>query len=140
LASLRAKGTLHPSRTELFNKVLSLSGFLVLLIGGWIALCYIRATLERRSASLTRPVEAAMGNVATQPRSEQPINLVYAAQADQRYYHRPNHVPGQGDRNALSEDAARRLGLRPCPICMRGQIVPQSPAKTDRLGASESPK
>ena len=140
MASLRAKGRLHPSKSELINKVLSLGGFLVLMVGGWVALCYIRSTLERRSAGMTRPVEASMTNVVPQPRPEQPINLVYAAQMDQRYYHRPNHVPGQGERNALSEDAARRLGLRPCPICLRGEIVPQSPAKNDRLGASESPK
>ena len=81
-----------------------------------------------------------MSNVAAQPQVQQPVNLVYAAQSDQRYYHRPNHVPGQGERSALSEEAARRLGLKPCPICIRVESVPQSPTKNDRRGASESPK
>jgi hypothetical protein len=139
LASLRAKGRLHPTKSEVVNKVLSLSAFLVLMIGGWLTLCYIKSNLERRSPILTRPVEAAMASVAVHPQPETRVHLVYAAPADQRYYHRPNHVPGAGERTALSEDAALRLGLRPCPICMRVETT-QSPAKNDRRGASESPK
>jgi len=75
-----------------------------------------------------------------QSQAQPSVNLVYSAASDNVYFHRPNHLPEKGERNALGEDAARRLGLKPCPICIRREMRPQSPAEIERRGASESPK
>src|SRR5260370_34068220 len=110
------------------------------MAAGWLALCYVRSSLERRSNSSPNPSEAAMAQVPIQPRVQAPVKLVYAAPEDKVYYHSPNHVPGKGARSALSEEAARRLGLSPCPICISRESPAQSPAEIERRGASESAK
>jgi hypothetical protein len=140
LASLRAKSRLHSGKSESVNKILSLSGFLILMVVGWIALCYVRSSLGSRSNSTTEPTEAAAAQLPLQPQEQPLVKLVYSGPADKIYYHNATHVPGNGGRSALSEEAARRLGLRPCPICIRRQGIRQSPAELERRGASESPK
>jgi len=139
LASLRAKRRLYGSPVEVLNKILSLTGFVILMAAGWIGLCYIKAILEKRPPGSARSGEAAMAQVSVQPQVQPAVSLVYAARADTVYYHKPNHVTGNGERSALSEEAARHLGLKPCPICLRGE-APQSQAEIERRGASESPK
>jgi hypothetical protein len=142
LPSLRARSRLQPGSSELINKVLSLSAFLVLMVAGWLALCYIRLGLEKRSTSSPATTQADTTQVLIQPQAtiQAPVKLVYSAAEDKVYYHNPNHILSKDERTALSEEAARHLGLRPCPICIRQNNHTQSPATVERRGASESAK
>ena len=140
MASLRARSRLHAGSLEVINKVLSLSGFLILMAAGWVALCYVRSSLERRSSNSAHTTEAGVAQAPIQPQIQPSVRLVYSAPDDKVYYHNPNHVPGKGERSALSEEAARSLGLRPCPVCIHREIQSQSPTGIERRGASESPK
>ena len=141
MASLRARSRLHPGPIEIINKVLSLSAFLVLMAAGWLALCYIKLGIESRSVSSPPASEAAAAQLPIQekPAVQAPVKLVYSGAEDKVYYHNPNHIlPSNDERPARSEEAARHLGLRPCPICIRQGGRSQSPVTIERRGASES--
>jgi hypothetical protein len=47
-----------------------------------------------------------------------PIKLVYSCDNDRKYYHTSNHLPTRSARVALSEDAAIKRSLKPCPVCI----------------------
>lgn len=89
------------------------------MAAAWLAICYIRAGQDGPFNSSARPTESATAPISIRPQLQAPVKLVYAAPEDKTYYHNPNHLPAVSERSALSEDAARRLGLRPCPICIR---------------------
>jgi hypothetical protein len=82
LASLRVRSRLNPGPIEVINKVLSLSGFLVLMFAGWLALCYIRLGLEKRFSSTPPTSQAATVQLPIQPQIQAPVKLVYAASQD----------------------------------------------------------
>lgn len=144
MASPRARSRLDVGSFEVLNKILSLTAFLILMAAGWVALCYVKSTIERRPRSEARAIsqantsQAALIQASGQP-WVQPVPLVYAASVDKVYFHNANHVPASGDRSALSEEAARRMGLKPCPVCLRVRPS-QSLGAIDRRGASESAK
>src|SRR5262249_53374959 len=90
LASLRAKGRLQANPYEAVSKALSLSGFVILMAVGWIALCYIRSNLERHPNNPTRASEASMIQEPAQSQVQPAVSLVYSAASDKIYYHRPS--------------------------------------------------
>jgi len=141
LASLRARSRIYYSPVETVNKVLSLSGFLLLMTAGWFLLCYVRTSIHPRSSESPYTREAAVGLPSIQAQAQSPLSLVFSDPQDKVYYHNPSHILRKVERTALSEEAARRLGLAPCPICIgRGRRSAQSPTETERRGASESAK
>jgi hypothetical protein len=107
---------------------MSVAVLITLLSAGWVALSFLRSELGRRpSLSGTElkarddlsvsnsGAEAAANNVSTGKASI----LVYSALGDSDFYHSSSHLPAKAERTALSEEAARSRGLKPCPVCFR---------------------
>lgn len=119
----------HRNPSSLLNKLFSLLTFLAIFCIGWVALSYLRLEL----GGLDRPENqaVAIGSALTAPRQAEPVanpapakaepTLVYSTASDTVNFHTATHVPSNLARTALSEDAARARGLKPCAICMRKQ-------------------
>jgi hypothetical protein len=127
VASLQARASLrsaHPL-SLLANKLVSLTLFIALLCGGFVALNYLRTEMQGRtphSEKASVPLASVTETSAHQPAvvqklSAAPTRLVYSCPSDSSYYHALTHLQ-HCKRTALSEDAALARGLKRCPICL----------------------
>jgi hypothetical protein len=129
LASLQARSSIRrPGVLPLINRLMSVAVLVTLLSAGWVALSFLRAEMGRRpsfSGGEVKPREelsisnssAESATGASSP-SKASI-LVYSAAGDGDFYHNSSHLPARAERTALSEEAARSRGLKPCPVCLR---------------------
>jgi hypothetical protein len=123
---LATLGSRSPSRSrllELISRTLSLVAFVMLLGAGWVLLSYLKSGLptgasKSAGVDLPRQVVAAPTAVEVSQVVAAPL-LVYAVTGDTTYYHSSGHLPSQRRRSALTEQAAQKRGLKPCPICLR---------------------
>lgn len=112
----------------LFGRFISIIVFTFILCAGWAALSYVKNGVVPKKTALSSaakpPATAATINapvtangLATSPdtqlQSRQP-RLVYSCSTDKEYYHALKHLANQRTRIALSEDAAKERGLKPC--------------------------
>ncbi len=133
MAGLQARSPLRSTHPLLIiNKLVSLTAFTVLLVAGWVAVCYLKAemtgTADNQAAekpSVITTADAATTAVQVKKlegpevkRLSAPVRLVYSCAGDGEFYHNSTHLPSSCDRSALSEEAAIRRGLKPCKICM----------------------
>jgi ABC-type nickel/cobalt efflux system permease component RcnA len=129
VASLQARSPLRSAHPlVVLNKLISLIAFIVLLGAGWVVLSYLRTEMSNRSnPSANDQAATTQAAVAAQPSSKDsaevkrlatPVKLVYSCSNDREHYHISTHLPSNSERSALSEEAAVRRGLKPCPICM----------------------
>jgi hypothetical protein len=128
VASLHAPAY-HRNPGSLLNRLFSLLTFLAIFTIGWVALSYLKSEL----AGIDRPDNHASGTgtAVTAPQQKEPVGsptpsktepvLVYSTAADGVNFHTATHLPSNLERTALSEEAARARGLKPCAICMRKQ-------------------
>ncbi|MGH9763063.1 MAG: hypothetical protein ACREDR_41565 [Blastocatellia bacterium] len=121
MASLRAKSRLPSSRIiTVAGRIVSLFLFVALFVAGLIGLSYVRSVIASRSQKANvstmdlRPVV-----ISSPPYATSQFKLVYSTEGDAKYYHTAAHSPSRSSRSALSEQAARERGLKPCPICFR---------------------
>jgi hypothetical protein len=122
LANLGAQSSERSSFLGSINRAISLVLFGLLLGVGWIALSYLKSGLHdhlqkspaeqiiQNSNATALPVEVTNATTGV---------LVYAVLGDSSYYHTSGHLPSLRRRSAMSEEAARKRGLRPCPVCIR---------------------
>ncbi len=111
-----------------FGRLISIVVFTFILCAGWVVLSYVKnGVVPKKSATYPAvnqppttsnsktPVTANALATApdTQPVSKQP-RLVYSSSVDKEYYHALKHLSNQLTRVALSEDAAKERGLKPC--------------------------
>jgi hypothetical protein len=131
VASLQARSALRSTHPLLvFYKLISIAASILLLVAGWVALCFIKDQFtgretppqqQRAAAPLTRTGSAAGPNDAGQAqvkRLSKPVKLVYSCATDHEFYHTSTHIPRQCERTALSEEAASERNLKPCKTCM----------------------
>ena len=112
----------------LFSRFLSIVVFTAILCAGWAVLSYVKngvapkktplipsANQSAPTSNITTPVKANALAVSAEPKpsSKQP-RLVYSSSTDKEYYHALKHLSNQLTRIALSEDAAKERGLKPC--------------------------
>jgi hypothetical protein len=105
---------------------MSVAVLMTLLSAGWVALSFLRSELGRRSSGteVKAREELSISASSAEPAVEgvsagKTSILVYSASGDGDFYHSSSHLPARSERTALSEDAARTRGLKPCPICLR---------------------
>lgn len=132
MASLQARSALRGTHPLLvFYKFISIAASILLLVAGWVALCFIKGQLaggeaprqQQRSAvspliqtgSAAKSPDAAQAQVK---RLSKPIKLVYSCATDHEFYHTSTHIPRACERTALSEEAAFERNLKPCKTCM----------------------
>jgi hypothetical protein len=110
------------------NKLISLIAFLVLLGAGWVALSYLRTEMSdsiRVTSADAQPAPATAPSVKPGETSgvqmntlAAPSRLVYSCPAESDYYHTASHMTTRCKRQAVSEEAALRRGLKPCNVCI----------------------
>jgi len=120
LASLRAESSPRSRVLEFTHRAMSLVLFGLLMGTGWVGLSYLKSEVHGG------PPKGADRVTRNTPAPATPIeintavpSLVYAVPGDAAYYHTSGHLSSLRRRNAMSEDAALKKGLKPCPICMR---------------------
>lgn len=128
MASLQARTPLRNTHPLLIiNKFLSFTIFFAILVAGWLGLSYLRTEISSPRTSdrtlAAPPVENRDKAVraAKSPevrRLSVPVKLVYSCGKDRKHYHTSNHLPQPCERVALSEEAALKRSLKPCPVCM----------------------
>lgn len=129
MASLQARSSIRRfGFLPLVNRLMSVAVLITLLSAGWVALSFLRSELGRRP-SLSGTEVKAREDLSLSASSAEPAPegvsagktsiLVYSASGDSDFYHSSSHLPARSERTALSEDAARTRGLKPCPICLR---------------------
>ncbi|HEY6330886.1 MAG TPA: hypothetical protein VI756_16260 [Blastocatellia bacterium] len=120
MATLGAQTSIRGHFLQLVNTGVSLVLFTLLLCVGWIALSYLKS---RPSIHTQRSVaEPILRNASVAPDETQAAPLavlVYQVSGDNTYYHTSAHLVSPKPRTAMSEQAASKRGLKPCPICMR---------------------
>jgi hypothetical protein len=131
VASLQARSPLRSAHPLFFiNKLISLIAFALLLGGGWVAVCYLKAELTDRwrvpGDSQKAPASAVTGaSAASNPApagaqaASAPVRLVYSCAGEDQHYHTSTHLPARCERSALGEEAAFQRGLKPCPVCIK---------------------
>jgi hypothetical protein len=90
-----------------------------------MALSYLKTEMPNRrsdSASAAAPAETTDKAVRLDRAPEvkklsTPVKLVYSCDKDRAYYHTSNHIQ-RCERVAMSEEAALKRDLKPCPVCM----------------------
>ncbi len=115
----------------IFYKLISIAASILLLVAGWVVLCFVKnrvadpAAPRQQTRSAVVPNPAAVSAVGlSEPgqaqvrRLSKPVKLVYSCSADREYYHTSTHIPRQCERTALSADAAFERNLKPCKTCM----------------------
>ena len=124
MASLQAKSSLRSAHPLFFaNKVVSLTGFILLLGAGWIALSYIKNDVFDRwrfASGNDAPVasQKVEDSAVSEMKSLAPTaRIVYYCAADRDYYHASTHLPTHCERIVLSEEAALGRGLKRCKHC-----------------------
>lgn len=127
MASLQARSPLRSAHPLFFfNKVVSLTAFLVLLCVGWVVVSFLKSDAFDRwrsgpsgnvsaSKSATGPVRET-GSPEVKPLIA-PVRLVYSCADDKDYYHASTHLPARCERTAFSEEAAGQRGLKSCRVC-----------------------
>lgn len=132
MASLQARSALRSTHPILvLYKLISIAASILLLVAGWVALCYVKDQLtgsearqeQQRAAIAPQPqrASAAGSNESARGRVRQlsrPVKLVYSCATDREFYHTSTHLPGQCERTALSEEAAFERNLKPCKTCI----------------------
>ncbi|MEW6212470.1 MAG: hypothetical protein AB1631_29360 [Acidobacteriota bacterium] len=121
MASLQARTPLRNTHPLLIiNKFLSLTVFFALLIAGWVGLSYLKTEMSGPRA-VDRPLAAPPAETRKPEvrKLSNPVKLVYSCDKDRKHYHASNHLPPSCERVALSEEAALKRSLKPCPVCMR---------------------
>ena len=107
---------------------MSFAVLITLLSAGWMALSFLRSEFTGRpsgsGAESKSRQEAPVSTSSVEPVAEsqgaaRPSILVYFAASDAVYYHNSTHLHALTGRTALSEQAARSRGLKPCPVCWR---------------------
>ena len=124
MASLQARSPLRSAHPLflLFNKFVSVTLFVTLLVAGWIGLNYLRAELQSQplkqapAASSAAPIVPASNQMAVSQKAP-PARLVYVCQTDSSLFHASTHLE-RCKRTALSEDAALARGLKRCQVCL----------------------
>jgi hypothetical protein len=123
LATLGAQTSVRGHFVQLINTGVSLVLFALLLCVGWIALSYLKSRVGARVSSHTQRIQAEPilrnASVAPEETPAAPPVLVYQNSGDNTYYHTSAHLASPKPRTAMSEQTARKRGLKPCPICMR---------------------
>lgn len=128
MASLQARSSLRSAHPLFyFNKLVTLTAFIILLGAGWVAVSYLKneiVTRNRATSESKAPAPQSMATARTEAvaspetkRLANPVRLVYACNADKENYHLAAHLPTRSDRVAFSEEAALRRGLKRCHIC-----------------------
>ena len=124
MASLQARSPLRSAQPLMFfNKLVSVTAFGILLIGGCLLLCYLKfgpanhwqtGTKDSMNGSNLSvvPAQTDKSSEAAAPR-----RLVYSCSQDNQYFHSSSHLPRDCRRTALTEDSALQRGLKPCSIC-----------------------
>ena len=127
MASLQARSPLRSAHPlVVFNKLVSLSAFIVLLGAGWLVVSFLKSESFDRwrtgssesvsaSKSATLPVRDT-GSAEARPVMT-PVRLVYSCADDKDYYHASTHLPVRCERTALSEEAAGQRGMKRCKVC-----------------------
>lgn len=132
MASLQARSALRSTQPLLiFYKLISIAASILLLVAGWVVLCFVKnefagreAPRQARPAAVTQP-EAGSAVRLNEPgqvqvrRLSKPVKLVYSCTTDREYYHTSTHIPRQCERTALSADAAFERNLKPCSVCIK---------------------
>lgn len=122
MASLQARTPLRNTHPLLIiNKFLSLTVFFALLIAGWVGLSYLKTEMSS-PRNIDRPLAASPAETKAKPevrKLSSPVKLVYSCDKDRKHYHASSHLPQSCERVALSEEAALKRSLKPCPVCMR---------------------
>lgn len=129
MASLQARTPLRNTHPLLIiNKFLSFTIFFALLVAGWLGLSYLKAGMGDTGNVTDRPLAAPPAESRDKAvradkspevrRLSIPVKLVYSCDKDRKHYHSSNHLPQHCERVALSEEAALKRSLKPCPVCM----------------------
>ncbi|HEY7543593.1 MAG TPA: hypothetical protein VID27_01865 [Blastocatellia bacterium] len=125
MASLQARTPLRNTNPLLIiNKFLSFTIFFALLVAGWLGLSYLKAEMSDPGKMTDRSIAAPPAEARDKTKSPEvrrlstPVKLVYSCDKDRRYYHTSNHLPQHCEGVALSEEAALKRSLKPCPVCM----------------------
>lgn len=119
LARVRADDSFRgKTGSTAFRRSVSSITFIILLAAGWVGLSYVRTIMAQKVDSPMQRDLKVSGAPSAISDSTQQV-LVYAASNDTQYYHTAAHLPSHSERSALSEQAARERGLKPCPICQR---------------------
>jgi hypothetical protein len=115
----------------LFGRLISIIVFTFILCAGWAVLSYVKNGVVPKKTSTypavnqptnpsTYQAPVTAHALATSANTQTPLKqprLVYSCSVDKEYYHALKHVSNQQTRIALSEDAAKERGLKPC-ICI----------------------
>ena len=127
MASLQARSQLRSAHPLfVFNKLVSLTAFTLLLGAGWLVVSFLKSDSFDRwrtgssdsvsvSKSATLPVRDT-GSAEAKPVMT-PVRLVYSCADDKDYYHASTHLPARCERTALSEQAAGKRGMKRCQVC-----------------------
>ena len=132
MASLQARSALRSTHPVLIlYKLISIAASILLIVAGWVAVCYVKNHLtgseashqQQRSAVASQPQRGSAAGPAESGRGQvrqlsRPVRLVYSCATDREFYHTSTHLPGQCERTALSEEAAFERNLKPCKTCM----------------------
>lgn len=111
-----------------FGRLLSIIFFTAILCFGWAVLSYVKnGTMVKKSPLNASPKQnvignsdssakgSAMGISGTSMPTDKSSRLVYSSSSDKVYFHSIKHLSEQSSRIALSEEAAKARGLKPCP-------------------------
>ena len=118
MATLGAQNHVRSSFLEFVNTAVSVVLLCLLLGAGWIALSYLKSGLHGHFQKTRAEAAVQDASVAPLEAPAAPV-LVYELSGDNSYYHTSGHLASITGRSAISEDAAKKRGLKPCPICMR---------------------
>lgn len=101
---------------------------MVILGTGWVVVSYIKGEIthsgnqDSASASGADPQENTLridqNRMPEVKRLSAPVRLVYSCAEDKEHYHLSTHLSARCERNALSEEAALKRNLKPCPVCI----------------------
>ncbi|MEW6131482.1 MAG: hypothetical protein AB1757_30920 [Acidobacteriota bacterium] len=111
----------------IFGRLLSVIFFTAILCLGWAILSYVKNGTFIRKNSLNTGTKQnfivnndastkvnAMATGGATKTSVKPARLVYASVSDKKFFHSIKHLTEQNSRIALSEEAAKARGLKPC--------------------------
>ena len=118
MATLGAQSNMRGHFMEFVNTAVSVVLLCLLLGAGWIALSYLKSGLHSHLQKNRAEPAVQELSVVPQEAPAAPV-LVYELSGDNLYYHTSGHLPSIKQRSAISEEAAIKRGLKPCPICMR---------------------
>jgi len=131
VASLQARSALRSTHPLLvFYKLISIVASILLLVAGWVVLCFIKGQLtgrevsqQQRPAAIAQPQTGSTAVSSDTGRAQikrlsKPVKLVYSCSTDNEFYHTSTHLSKECERTALSEEAAFERNLKPCKVCM----------------------